>query len=67
MDMYGLFEPLRYGKQFEFVDKIVGGEVPRQDIPAVEKGLQESLPKGVLAGYPMVGALPHYMMDHIIV
>ncbi|MFY9176786.1 MAG: elongation factor G [Caldicoprobacterales bacterium] len=50
------FEPLGdTEKQFEFVDKIVGGVVPRQYIPAVEKGLQESLPKGVLAGYPMVG------------
>ncbi|NMA96339.1 MAG: elongation factor G [Clostridiales bacterium] len=40
---------------FEFVDKIVGGVVPRQYIPAVEKGLEECLKKGVLAGYPMVG------------
>ncbi|HZK34490.1 MAG TPA: elongation factor G [Bacillota bacterium] len=50
------FEPLADTEQeFEFVDKIVGGVVPRQYIPAVEKGLVESLPKGVLAGYPMVG------------
>ncbi len=39
---------------FEFVDKIVGGVVPRQYIPAVEKGLKESLEEGVLAGYPVV-------------
>lgn len=39
---------------FEFVDKIVGGVVPRQYIPAVEKGLRESLEEGVLAGYPVV-------------
>lgn len=50
------FEPLPdTDTQFEFVDKIVGGVVPRQYIPAVEKGLQESLPNGVLAGYPVVG------------
>ena len=36
------------------MDKVVGGAVPRNFIPAVEKGLRENLPKGVLAGYPMV-------------
>ncbi len=50
------FQPLSTMEQeFEFVDKVVGGVVPRQYIPAVEKGLREALPKGVLAGYPMVG------------
>ncbi|NLJ40658.1 MAG: elongation factor G [Clostridiales bacterium] len=50
------FEPLPDPDvKFEFVDKIVGGVVPRQYIPAVEKGLLESLPNGVLAGYPVVG------------
>ena len=39
---------------FEFVDQVVGGAVPRQFIPAVEKGLREAITKGVLAGYPMV-------------
>ncbi|MBO5714034.1 MAG: elongation factor G [Clostridia bacterium] len=39
---------------FEFVDAIVGGAVPKQFIPAVEKGLREAITKGVLAGYPMV-------------
>lgn len=54
-DVWIEFEPLKHStKEFEFVDKIVGGSVPRQYIPAVEKGLKESLPKGVLAGYPMV-------------
>lgn len=47
------FEPVP-DKDFEFVDKIFGGSVPRQFIPAVEKGLRESLPEGVLAGYPVV-------------
>ena len=39
---------------FEFVDEVVGGAVPRQFIPAVEKGLREAVTKGMLAGYPMV-------------
>ncbi len=41
--------------QFEFVDAVVGGVVPRNFIPSVEKGLRENIVKGVLAGYPMVG------------
>lgn len=41
--------------QFEFVDAVVGGVVPRNFIPSVEKGLRENITKGVLAGYPMVG------------
>ena len=50
------FEPITDGsKTFEFLDKVVGGVVPRQYIPAVEKGLLECIKKGVLAGYPMVG------------
>ena len=50
------FDPITDGStSFEFVDKIVGGSVPRQYIPAVEKGLRESIVKGVLAGYPVVG------------
>ncbi|NLZ38785.1 MAG: elongation factor G [Firmicutes bacterium] len=48
------FEPLTNGEEFEFVDKIFGGAVPRQYIPAVEKGLREALEEGVLAGYPVV-------------
>ena len=46
------FEPGE--KDFEFVDAVVGGAVPKQFIPAVEKGLREAVQKGVLAGYPMV-------------
>lgn len=47
-------EPLSPGGQFEFVDSIFGGAVPRQYIPAVEKGVKEAMNGGVLAGYPMV-------------
>ena len=47
-------EPNEVGKGFEFVDAIKGGVVPREFIPAVEKGLLETLPAGVLAGYPIV-------------
>ncbi len=47
-------EPLEPGKGFEFVDAIKGGVVPREYIPAVEKGVIDTLPNGVLAGYPVV-------------
>jgi elongation factor G len=47
-------EPQAAGKGFEFVDAIKGGTVPREYIPAVEKGLRETLPNGVLAGFPVV-------------
>jgi len=47
-------EPHEQGKGFEFVDAIKGGTVPREFIPAVEKGLRETLPNGVLAGFPVV-------------
>ncbi|MBX3641142.1 MAG: elongation factor G [Nitrosomonas sp.] len=47
-------EPNEAGKGFEFVDEIKGGVVPREYIPAVEKGLQETLPNGILAGFPVV-------------
>ena len=47
-------DPLPVGKEFEFVDSIFGGSVPRQYIPAVEKGVREALMGGVLGGYPMV-------------
>ncbi|EGT3617363.1 elongation factor G [Clostridium perfringens] len=50
------FEPRRDGESdLEFIDNIVGGVVPRNYIPAVEKGLRDCLKKGVLAGYPVIG------------
>ena len=47
-------EPLEGGKGFEFVNKIKGGIIPQEFIPAVEKGVKETIGKGVLAGYPLV-------------
>jgi elongation factor G len=47
-------EPNEAGKGFEFIDQIKGGTVPREFIPAVEKGLRETIPSGVLAGFPVV-------------
>jgi elongation factor G len=47
-------EPNVIGKGFEFIDAVKGGSVPREFIPAVEKGLRETLPNGVLAGFPVV-------------
>jgi len=47
-------EPLPRGADFEFVDDIFGGSIPRQFIPAVEKGIQDARTRGYLAGYPMV-------------
>ena len=53
-DVWIEFTPNEEGKGFEFENAIVGGVVPREFIPAVEKGLQESMANGVLAGYPLV-------------
>ncbi|MBP1749090.1 MAG: translation elongation factor [Deltaproteobacteria bacterium] len=46
--------PRQRGEGFEFVDKIVGGAIPRQYIPAVEKGIVEAMHQGILAGYPVI-------------
>jgi len=48
------FEPLGRGEGFEFVNEVVGGTIPREYIPAIEKGVRESLGSGVIAGYPAV-------------
>jgi len=47
-------EPLSRGTEFEFVDDIFGGSIPRQFVPAIEKGIQDARTRGYLAGYPMV-------------
>ena len=49
-----IMEPNEPGKGFEFIDAIKGGTVPREFIPAVEKGLRETIPAGILAGFPVV-------------
>ncbi|HMN66928.1 MAG TPA: elongation factor G [Bdellovibrionales bacterium] len=52
----GTFEPLdSIDKSYEFVNKIVGGKIPREFIPAVDKGFQEQMAKGLLIGFPVVG------------
>lgn len=48
------FEPLERGKGFEFVDGIVGGSIPREFIPAVQKGLEDAIQTGILGGYQVV-------------
>ncbi|MCX7695331.1 MAG: elongation factor G [Caloramator sp.] len=54
-DVWIKFEPQNETEDLIFVDQIVGGVVPRQYIPAVEKGLREAMKHGVLAGYPVIG------------
>jgi elongation factor G len=47
-------EPRKRGEGFEFIDKIKGGIIPKEFIPAVKKGIQEAMEKGILAGYPLI-------------
>ncbi len=53
-DCYINVAPRVHGEGYEFIDKIVGGSIPRQFIPAVDKGVQEVAARGVLAGYPII-------------
>ena len=54
-DCYLRVEPLLDGTEYEFVDEVVGGHIPRALIPAVDKGVQETMKDGVIAGYPLTG------------
>ena len=54
-DCYLRVEPLLDGAEYEFVDEVVGGRIPRALIPAVDKGVQETMRDGVIAGYPLTG------------
>ena len=54
-DCYLRVEPLMDGTDYEFVDEVVGGRIPRALIPAVDKGVQETMKHGVIAGYPLTG------------
>ena len=54
-DCYLRVEPLLDGADYEFVDEVVGGHIPRALIPAVDKGVQETMKDGVIAGYPLTG------------
>ena len=54
-DCYLRVEPLLDGTDYEFVDEVVGGHIPRALIPAVDKGVQETIKDGVIAGYPLTG------------
>ena len=54
-DCYLRVEPLMDGTDYEFVDEVVGGHIPRALIPAVDKGVQETMKGGVIAGFPLTG------------
>ncbi|MBN2097666.1 MAG: elongation factor G [Candidatus Omnitrophica bacterium] len=53
-DVWLEVEPLRTGDNFEFVDKLFGGSVPKNYVPSVEKGVKQAMSEGILAGYPLV-------------
>ena len=54
-DVWIRIEPLPRGEDFEFVNKVVGGAIPRSYIPSVEKGVKNAMLEGIIAGYPLVG------------
>ena len=54
-DCYLRVEPLLDGTDYEFVDEVVGGRIPRALIPAVDRGVQETMREGIIAGYPLTG------------
>ena len=54
-DCYLRVEPLVDGTDYEFVDEVVGGRIPRSLIPAVDRGVQETMKDGIIAGYPLTG------------
>ncbi len=54
-DCYLRVEPLVVGTDYEFVDEVVGGRIPRSLIPAVDRGVQETMKDGIIAGYPLTG------------
>ncbi|NCC23877.1 MAG: elongation factor G [Deltaproteobacteria bacterium] len=58
-DCWIRMEPNERGKGYEFLDEIVGGSIPRQFIPAVDKGIQEACQRGILAGYPLIDFKVH--------
>jgi elongation factor G len=53
-DCYLRLEPMEQGKGFEFVDEVKGGVIPREYIPAIQKGVREAIDRGILAGFPVV-------------
>jgi elongation factor G len=67
-EVYLRLEPNERGAGFEFIDEIVGGVVPRQYLPAIEKGIREVLDRGLLAGYPIVDvkAAAYYGSHHSV-
>lgn len=54
-DCYLRVEPLMDGADYEFVDEVVGGRIPRALIPAVDRGVRETMKEGIIAGYPLTG------------
>ena len=62
--VYLKLEPQESGEGYEFINEIVGGVIPKEYIPAVDKGVQEQMENGVIAGYPLITLRLHYLMAH---